>query len=42
MLIKNPIDYEMEYKRRNVWSYHDIQTFLKLLLENPKKFHVIG
>jgi hypothetical protein len=31
-LIKDPLEYEMEYKKRNVWSYHDMKVFLVALL----------
>jgi hypothetical protein len=27
-LIKDPIDYETEHKRRQIWSVKDIETFL--------------
>ena len=32
----------MEYKKRNVWSYTDIKTFLIELLKGPKRFEKIG
>ena len=41
-LIEDPLDYEMEYKKRNVWSYTDIKTFLVELLKGPKRFEKIG
>lgn len=41
-LIKDPLEYEMEYKRRNVWSYHDMKVFLVSLLKGPKRFEKIG
>lgn len=41
-LIKDPLEYEMEYKKRNVWSFHDIKVFLVSLLKGPKRFEKIG
>lgn len=41
-LIEDPIDYEMEFKRRNLWSDVDIKTFLVELLRGPKRFEKIG
>lgn len=32
----------MEYKKRNVWSFVDIKTFLVELLKGPKRFEKIG
>lgn len=32
----------MEYKKRNVWSYHDMKNFLVSLLKGPKRFEKIG
>lgn len=41
-LIKDPLEYEMEYKKRNVWSYHDMKAFLVSLLKGPKRFEKVG
>ena len=41
-LIKDPIDYEYEHKRRQIWSLRDIETFLQSILENPKNVWVVG
>jgi len=41
-LIEDPVDYEMEYKKRNVWSLKDMKTFLIALLKGPKRFEKIG
>lgn len=41
-LIEDPLDYEMEYKRRNVWSVGEIKTFIKELLRGPKRFEKVG
>jgi len=41
-LIKDPLEYEMEFKKRNVWSYHDMKVFLVALLKGPKRFEKIG
>ena len=41
-LIEDPIDYEMEYKKRNIWSIKDLKTFIIALLKGPKRFEKIG
>ena len=41
-LIADPIDYEAEFNRRQVWSVRDIETFLQSILENPKNFWIVG
>ena len=42
-LIKDPQDYEIEYKKRNVWSYRDIKTFIvELFKQNKKNFEKLG
>eukprot|EP00347_Sterkiella_histriomuscorum_P015832 403355519 len=41
-LIKNPLEYELEYKKRMIWTIKDIETFLKAILENPPDFWQIG
>ena len=41
-LIEDPIDYEMEYKKRNIWSLKDLKTFIVGLLKGPKRFEKIG
>ena len=41
-LIEDPLDYEMEYKKRNIWSVPDIKTFIVELLKGVKKFEKIG
>ena len=40
-LVKDPHDYELEYKKLNVWSYKDIKTFVVEVLRQNKKncFH---
>lgn len=42
MSISDPVSYENEFKRRNVWSVRDIENYLQVLLENPRNFQVIG
>lgn len=41
-LIEDPLNYEMEYKKRNVWSVHDIKIYLQILFEYPKQFDKIA
>lgn len=41
-LIEDPIAYEMEYKKRNVWSLKDIKTFVVSMLKHQKKMEKIG
>ena len=41
-LIKDPISYEMEFKKRNVWTFIDMKTFIVALLKGPKRFEKIG
>ncbi|CDW72801.1 nuclear receptor corepressor 1 [Stylonychia lemnae] len=41
-IIKNPLEYELEYKKRMIWSLRDIETFISATLENPKNFWAIG
>ena len=41
-MVKDPLEYEMEYKKRNVWSFNDMKTFLVSLLKGPKRFEKIG
>ena len=35
-LQKDPVDYELEHKRRQVWSVQDLKTFFAVLSESPK------
>ena len=35
-LQKDPVDYELEHKRRQVWSVQDLKTFFGVLSESPK------
>ena len=35
-LQKNPFDYEMEHKKRQIWSVQDIKIFFSVLSESPK------
>lgn len=41
-LIQDPIAYEMEYKKRNVWSIKDLRTFIVFLLKYCKNMEKIG
>jgi hypothetical protein len=41
-LITDPIAYEMEYKRKNVWSLQDIKTFVITVLRYTKNIDKIG
>ncbi len=41
-LITDPIAYEMEYKRQNVWSLRDIKTFVLNILRWTKNMDKIG
>ena len=41
-LISDPIYYEVEHKRRQVWNVRDIENFLQSILENPKNFWMVG
>ena len=41
-LIADPIAYEMEYKRKNVWSLQDIRTFVITVLRYTKNIDKIG
>lgn len=36
------MDYEMEYKKRNVWTIKDIKTFIIAILKYAKSFEQIG
>jgi hypothetical protein len=36
--IRDPVGYELEYKKRNVWSVKDIQVFLREFCKHPKHF----
>ena len=40
--IRDPIDYETEHKRKQIWSIKDIEVFLQSILEHPKNFWVVG
>ncbi len=35
-LIKDPIKYDMDLKKKSVWSLTEIEIFLKEYLDNPK------
>jgi len=35
-LQRDPVDYELEHKRRQVWSVQDLKTFFAVLSESPK------
>lgn len=41
-LINDPLDYEMEYKRRNIWTIKDIRVFIVTLLKHNKRMEQIG
>lgn len=41
-LIQDPVAYEMEYKKRNVWSLKDIKTFVISTLRYIKNMEKIG
>ena len=41
-MISDPIAYEMEYKKRNVWSFDDIRTFVIAILKNTKNMEKVG
>lgn len=41
-LIADPLAYEMEYKKRNVWSLRDIKTFVVSILKYTKNMEKIG
>lgn len=46
-LIEDPIEYEMHYKKANVWSFDDIRTFVIELLreatiDGRKRFEAVG
>ena len=41
-LIADPVDYECEYKKRNVWQIYEIKAFIIALLKHHKKFDKIG
>ena len=46
-LIKDPIEYEMHYKKQNVWSVEDIRIFVIELLreatiDGRKRFEAVG
>lgn len=40
-LIEDPISYENEFKKQNLWSLRDIEAFVKAYLETPKEFQRI-
>lgn len=41
-LINDPVAYETEYKRRNVWSLNDIKTFVVAVIRHAKKMDRVG
>lgn len=41
-LISDPVAYEMEYKKKNVWSLRDIKTFVVTILKYTKNMEKIG
>ena len=41
-LITDPVAYEMEYKRKNVWSLRDIKTFVMTILRYTKNMEKLG
>ena len=35
-LQKDPVDYELEHKRRQIWTVQDLKTFFTVLAESPR------
>lgn len=41
-LIRDPVGYEMEYKKSVCWSRKDLELFLVKLLQHPKPFELVS